>query len=368
MCTSRVSKDMLDILEELNPRKKKQLMIKARALEVIYDRHVPGSIILKQLRGKTGTCNHGLYKAYVKWHNGTTDEDEEYPEPHTHVGLILRDKPQFDISKNKHKEYFTIKILGDDGIEEQLVPRLVKPLGKGNKSPLKKLKVYCAYLTDGHDNGRFEDVWNYKYDYELESCGSFSGRVLCLMSRGEAFDDIYHGASWDDRVLLSSQKKKILTAWREYKRIIKKPIPAVLRPWQNQVVEELKLQGDRKIKWVYDPPGNGGKTFLCKELALHHDAAVFNNAGKKDLAFAYDDQPIVAFNLTRTTDGRVNYEAMESLKDGLMFSAKYESETKVFTPPSIVVMANFQPERDMMSLDRWDIQLLNPDGVLTQLP
>ena len=82
---------------------------------------------------------------------------------------------------------------------------------------------------------------------------------------------------------------------------------------------------------------------------------MFGNAGKKDIAFAYDDQELVAFNLTRTTTERVNYEAIEALKDGLFFSGKYESETKVFDSPKLVIMSNSLPCYESMSMDRWDV-------------
>lgn len=127
-------------------------------------------------------------------------------------------------------------------------------------------------------------------------------------------------------------------------------------------------QNDRELIWIYDPIGNSGKTTFCKELGLHHDAACFANAGKKDLAFAYDDQPIICFNLTRTTTDRVNYESMEALKDGLLFSAKYGSETKIRSKcPSMVIMSNTMPNLESMSDDRWCIFELK-EGALSKLP
>ena len=95
---------------------------------------------------------------------------------------------------------------------------------------------------------------------------------------------------------------------------------------------------------------------------------MFGNAGMKDIAYAYDGQDTVAFNLTRCTEGRVNYTAMEALKDGLLFSAKYESEPKVYpTPPAMVVMSNTLPDYSSMSLDRWRVLSLR-GGALTELP
>lgn len=319
----------------------------ARSWEIVFDCHIKGDLILDQIRQKT----YGLYKGFVKWHN--------IGGPHTHVGVMLREKPKI---RNSIK-YFTVNV-GDLG---DISPKLQKPLGKGNTSPLKKLATYVEYLTDGHDNGHFEDTWNYKFDYELDRIKTTVGRVLCLFQRGQTWEEIWIAASWDERAELAKNKKAALSAWREHKKIVMKPKPIELRPWQSECLATVKKQDDRKILWIFDADGNNGKTKLCKEMALHHNTAVFGNAGKKDLAFAYDDQEIVAFNLTRTTQERVNYEAMEALKDGLMFSGKYESETKVFDSPKLVVMSNTLPDYEAMSLDRWHILELN-GGALTELP
>lgn len=316
--------------------------IKAQALEVIFDTHLDGKELLKELRKK----KWGVYKAFVKLHDG----DEDLPRPHTHLAVILGAKPEnLTISDNAHKRYFMF---------QGITPLLVKPLGKGNTSPLKKLKRYVDYLVDGHDNGTFKDTWNYKYDHELLACKGTVSKGLLLLSRGQTFDQIYTLANWNFRADLALSKKKILLAYREHKRIMSKPTPKTLRPWQDEVVQRLKTQDDRKIMWIKDTTGNNGKTLLCKELALHHDACIFGNAKTKDIAYAYDDQEIVACNLTRTQASRVNYEALEALKDGLMFSGKYESTTKVFASPRLVVMSNNDPDFEAFSQDRWDYYTL----------
>ena len=179
---------------ETSINKQGNAKIKARALEVVYEGHLIGRQLLESLRKK----KYGVYKAFVKWHNG-----ENGDEPHTHLAVILREKPEkLTIKDQAHKTYFSFQV-GDVG--DVKVPTLVKPLGSGNTSPLKKLGVYVSYLVDGHDNGTFKDTWNYKYDYELDRCKN-DGRLLCLLSRGLTLDEILGAADWNFRAYYFKNK------------------------------------------------------------------------------------------------------------------------------------------------------------------
>lgn len=139
-----------------------------------------------------------------------------------------------------------------------------------------------------------------------------------------------------------------------------------LRDWQQIVYDLLhETPDDRTIYWIYDHTGNKGKTAFCKYVAIKLGATILGNAGYKDIAFAINDPKIVIFNFTRSIEGMVNYSAIESIKDGLVFSAKYESKTKVFNSPHVIIFANFEPNKAMMSADRWVIY--NLDGETSPL-
>jgi len=131
-----------------------------------------------------------------------------------------------------------------------------------------------------------------------------------------------------------------------------------LFPWQQELVDIISrpCEDDRTIHWFYDKEGNKGKTQLCKYLFVNFGATVVNNGGFSDLAYVLPQDPkIVCFCLPRTLESRVNYSAIEAIKDGLIFSGKYESKTKVFNSPHVVVMANFAPNLGALSLDRWKL-------------
>lgn len=129
-----------------------------------------------------------------------------------------------------------------------------------------------------------------------------------------------------------------------------------LRPWQEKVVDIIvkPCDDDRKIHWFFDAEGNTGKTSLCKYLLINFGATVVNNGSFSDLAHTLPNDPkIVCFNLPRTLESRVNYSAIEAIKDGMIFSGKYDSHTKVFDSPHVIIMANFMPKLTALSIDRW---------------
>lgn len=133
-----------------------------------------------------------------------------------------------------------------------------------------------------------------------------------------------------------------------------------LYPWQEKIEEIcLRKPDDRTIHWYWEPKGCKGKTAFCKYMAVKHGATILANGASKDIGQSLPDDPkIVIFNFTRTTEERINYGALEAVKDGLVFCPKYESKTKIFNCPHVVVFSNFPPDKETMSIDRWKIEKL----------
>jgi len=46
---------------------------------------------------------------------------------------------------------------------------------------------------------------------------------------------------------------------------------------------------------------------------------------------------------------------LESIKNGLFFSGKYESTQVVMNSPHLIIFANEPPDKSKMSADRWHI-------------
>lgn len=148
---------------------------------------------------------------------------------------------------------------------------------------------------------------------------------------------------------------------------------STLRPYQQYILEIANQQPDkRKIYWIYDNIGNAGKTELADHLEDQLNFKRFVNGKTADIAHSWNGENVV-FDLSRTTEGRINWEVIEQLKNGRVFSGKYESCSKKYNRPHLFVFSNFLPEvrnsygRDTISRDRWEIYEMEQDYTLKDI-
>lgn len=138
-----------------------------------------------------------------------------------------------------------------------------------------------------------------------------------------------------------------------------------LYKWQQYVVDLVsdECTDDRIVHWYWDSSGKKGKTALAKHLFLKWPGKVLYLGGKSaDVKYAVakhisdgNELRVAFFNLSRTQEQYVSYQSFEELKDGIIFSSKYESGNVVFNSPHIVVFANFAPNLERLSMDRWKV-------------
>lgn len=130
------------------------------------------------------------------------------------------------------------------------------------------------------------------------------------------------------------------------------------RGWQLAVMDIIKTEpDDRTIHWFYEEHGNVGKSSLAKYLVVRHNANIVDG-DKKSIAQACvktKHREIFIVDIPRISRGYVSYGAIEALKNGLIFSGRYETAQVVFNCPHVICFANFYPDVSVMSLDRWNI-------------
>lgn len=137
---------------------------------------------------------------------------------------------------------------------------------------------------------------------------------------------------------------------------------AVLRPWQDDLLAVVVAPPhDRHVHWLFCYAGGSGKSFMADYLCALHNAVVFTHGKVSDIACAYNYEPVVIFDLSRTQAEKLDsiYMSIENFKNGRFFSPKYDSHTKVFDPPHVICFANFPPDRTKLSEDRWKVTELN---------
>lgn len=133
-----------------------------------------------------------------------------------------------------------------------------------------------------------------------------------------------------------------------------------LRPWQQGLYEALEAPpDDRKIIFITDTRGNTGKSWFVRWYMFKHPekAQRLSIGRREDLAFAIDvSKSVFFFDIPRGQSEFMQYSVYEQLKDGLIFSSKYESGNKVLHGRAhVVIFMNEQPDRNKLSADRYQV-------------
>lgn len=137
-----------------------------------------------------------------------------------------------------------------------------------------------------------------------------------------------------------------------------------LRAWQQDLYAALmEPANDRKIVFVVDNEGNTGKSWFIRFMLTRHALETQRlSVGKRDdLAFAIDEtKSIFLFDIPREQMEYLQYSVLEQIKDGLIFSPKYESRTKQLKNKAhVVVFGNEDPDYNKLSADRYVVVNLN---------
>jgi len=147
-------------------------------------------------------------------------------------------------------------------------------------------------------------------------------------------------------------------------------------PWQTQTWERIQEEPDsRSVIWIHEDVGNIGKTQFAKWACLKHPekCVLFNNIGKiADFAMNMKTfkkkgwrGDTVFLNLSRAYSEKTNlYEVCEIICDGYIMCTKYTGGALWLQDLHIVVLANFAPQTNKLSEDRWEIYGVNKEKKL----
>ena len=153
------------------------------------------------------------------------------------------------------------------------------------------------------------------------------------------------------------------------KKQIKDPMEGKTPFWWQQEILDIcaKEPDDRTIHWFWEPDGCKGKTTIAKHICINRDDAYLVGGKANDMKYAIAEQcavskppKIVFMNLTRSIEEYVSYAGIEAAKDGFFFSGKFKSGMCMYDCPHIIIFANFEPQLDKLSADRWKLHPISP--------
>ncbi len=136
----------------------------------------------------------------------------------------------------------------------------------------------------------------------------------------------------------------------------------VLHEWQQDLLTKLDADpDDRTIQFVVDQTGNNGKTWFAHWYASKNTNCQVMCPGKRaDMAYILrTDIRVLIMDAPRSKQGEfIQYDFLEDVKNGYVFSPKYESSVKSLQNLHLVVLMNEPPDLTKLSFDRFDITYL----------
>lgn len=197
-----------------------------------------------------------------------------------------------------------------------------------------------------------EHLFDLSWDGETwRAChkGTYQAEYAC--KDGEYLSNIVDIA---ERVVAYKIRAHVPTDWR----ITAKDLEPY--PWTKRFVDlysagwlDCRDPESRLIEWVWSEEGDVGKSQLARYLLDVFSATQMGGA-KADIACCMKMNMdnghypyICIFNLCRF-ESKVSYTGLEALKDGFIFSSKYESTGARYPMPHVIVLANAPPDPAFM--------------------
>lgn len=135
-----------------------------------------------------------------------------------------------------------------------------------------------------------------------------------------------------------------------------------LHEWQEDLMAKLNSPpDDRTVFFIVDYTGNNGKTWFAHYYAsLNRDCQVMCPGKRADMAYILrTDIRTLILDAPRSKQGEfIQYDFLEDVKNGYVFSSKYESVVKRLGNVHLVVLMNEAPDLTKLSSDRFDITYL----------
>jgi len=175
-----------------------------------------------------------------------------------------------------------------------------------------------------------------------------------------------HGHSPGERVIAREYPALFCRYGQALGRLVEHTCPfaqlenGTMYQWQQELWNFLEQDpNDREILFYIDEAGGKGKTWFIRYFMTQkpEQCQVLSSAKRDDIAHAIDPtKNVFFFNIPRGAMDFLQYTILEQLKDRMVFSPKYNSQTKILRKtPHVVVFCNEPPDMTKMSDDRYKI-------------
>lgn len=154
------------------------------------------------------------------------------------------------------------------------------------------------------------------------------------------------------------------------------------KPWQLTIYNKFfnqdlsfKKGEERKIYSLIDTEGKSGKSIFYKWLLVNVGEdkigkITFGTASQlRTSIVSMGTKKMYILDLTRTKGKNDNEEdlmsVLESIADGMVSSMMYgKGETLLMEPPHVMITSNYLLDYELLSMDRWKVYEILPDGTL----
>jgi len=135
-----------------------------------------------------------------------------------------------------------------------------------------------------------------------------------------------------------------------------------LRPWQQQVVDDVEIFDSRTINVIIETEGNKGKSFLGTWVGIHRIGMSIPPLNDyKDIMRVVMSRPVsklYIIDMPRSIEQKKLaglYGGLEELKSGHAWDDRYSFKEIYFDSPSIWIFTNVEPNLSYLSRDRWKL-------------
>jgi hypothetical protein len=132
-----------------------------------------------------------------------------------------------------------------------------------------------------------------------------------------------------------------------------------LRDWQKDLIKIINNPADnRTIHWYWDPNGCTGKSVFAKYLHRLYNACVVHDCEFETVVsrvYAHNNCDLVVIDIPRSTRDYISYTVLDYIKNGILVDPENDSRTKAIPSPHVIVFSNYEPSRERLSIDRWNV-------------